>query len=258
MAEKSTLSYLIGKEMPNVPYISIPEKIRQYAQNDSESVAHVYIDGKTFEKEYLTFVNIDNTASQLAKGLRKLGIVKGDIVILGLYNVPDWMIAMVGIQICGAIPLLFHFDCKDGSDLKNVLEKIGDRGKAVIFSAGRDGRNIEIMNNVFNTGKEKGEIVAQSYPNCRWSIMTSDSQHEKHLSIDDICKLGQKEPEIPFTWIDPEDTAAIFLTSGSTGSPKLIPHSHFSLIVLGYQSVFAHGANSKSLFNDRPFGWIEG
>ena len=71
------------------------------------------------------------------------------------------MTSMVGIQMCGAIPLLFHFDCKDGSDLQNVLEKIGDRGKAVIFSSGRDGRNIEIMNNVFNTGKEKGEIVAQ-------------------------------------------------------------------------------------------------
>ena len=76
--------------------------------------------------------------------------------------------------------------------------------------------------------------------------------------MDEICKLDQMESKKPFPWIDPEDTAAIFLTSGSTGSPKLIPHSHFSLMVLGLQSVFAHGANSKSLFNDRPFSWIEG
>ena len=258
MNENSTFSYLNGKDMPEVPYTSIPEMIRKHAKNESESVAHLYINGKTFEEEHLTFTNIDDMARRFARGLRKLGIVKDDIVILGLYNVPDWMISMVGIQICGAIPLLFHFDCKDGSDLQNVLEKIGDRGKAVIFSSGRDGRNIEIVNNVFNTGEEKGEIVAQSFPNCRWSILSADSQHEKHLSMDEICKVGQMEPEIPFPWIDPEDTAAIFLTSGSTGSPKLIPHSHFSLIVLGYQSVFAHGANSKSLFNDRPFGWIEG
>ena len=253
MVDTSEYSYLRSKEVPDVPYITIPEMIWQHSQANSESVAHVYINGETFEKYYLTFENIHKSATRFAKGLRKLGILKDDIVILGLDNVPEWMTAMVGIQMSGAIPLLFQFDHKDGTDLKYVLGKVGERGKALIFNAGRNDRNIEILKNVFKIGKEKGQFFADSFASCKWSLLISNGPSDEYLSLDDVCEMGSLESDVTLPLLYPDDFAAIFLTSGSTGQSKLIPHSHSAIMVMGFHSVIAHGDSSITLFNDRPF-----
>ena len=58
---------------------------------------------------------------------------------------------------------------------------------------------------------------------------------------------------------EPEDTAAIFCSSGSTGPPKLIPWSHKNLIAATV-SMFeaAEISYGEPFFYDRTFGWFGG
>ena len=255
-AECSEYSYIRTDESLDVPYTTIPEIILRHSKRDPKSVAHVYINWETFEKEYLTFADIYRSATSFARGLKHLGIEKGDIVALGTDNTQEWMTVLVGAQLCGAAPLMFNFNLKDGSDLDSLLTKAGHRCKAIVFARGRNDKNVSIINNILKKGNGKGEILHPSLPNLKWSISMTKGQQDDHFSVDEICKMGDTEVTLPY--IDPEDVAAIFLTSGSTGTPKAILHTHYSMLVTGFYWSTAYGNLNSSLFNDRPFSWIGG
>ena len=240
----------------DAPYTTIPDMIRRHAEKDPESVAHVYINWQTFEVEHLTYIEIYKSAARFAKGLVRLGIAKTDIVALGMDNTPEWMTAFVGILMCGAIPLMFAFNLNDGSDIEETLIKAGHRCKAVIFSEGPENRNVSIADKIFKKETEKGKISHSSLPELMWSILMSVGIKSDHYNIEDICQMGNPEVELPS--VDPEDVAAIFLTSGSTGSPKQIPHTHYFLMITGLYWSILHGRSCTTIFNDRPFGWLGG
>ena len=256
MEDHSELSYLRNDDPIDVPYTTIPAMVKWHVNRDPRTVAQVYIDWKTFEKEQLTFSEMYNSATKFALGLVKLGIKKGDTVALGADNTQEWMAAMLGIQMSGAIVMNFLFDRKDGSDIVSLIDRVGDKCKAIAFSAGFNDRNIAIVNNAIQQDPEKGHISLPSLPSLKWSILISDCKTEAHLTVGDICKMGSSEVQLPP--IDPEDVAVIFLTSGSTGSSKLIPYTHFSLLKTGKNFGIIYGKSSQNLFNDRVFGWIVG
>ena len=245
-----------SKEAMDAPYTTIPDMIRRHAEKDPESVAHVYVNWQTFDVEYLTYTDIYKSAARFARGLDRLGIAKADIVALGMDNTPEWMTAYVGTLMCGAIPLMFAFNLHDGSDIEATLIKAGNRCKAIIFSAGPENRNLSIADKIFQKETEKGKIYNSSLPELKWSILMSVGIKSDHYNIEEICKMGDLEVELPC--VDPEDVAAIFLTSGSTGSPKQIPHTHYFMMITGLYWSILHGRSSKTIFNDRPFGWLGG
>ena len=238
------------------PYTSIPEMVRRHSLRDSEAVAHVYINWQTFKKEYLTFKDIYQSASKFARGLMKIGINKGDIVALVTEDIPEWMSALVGIQMCGAIPLMFTFNLNDGSDVISLLAKAGGKCKAIIFTAGPNNSHISIINNICQRGAEKGRVECPSLQSLSWGILMAESNQSEYLTIDELSNMGDGGAELPV--IDPEDVAAIFRTSGSTGTPKLIPHSHFSILIAGWYYAIGYGLSNKTLYNDRLFSWISG
>ena len=256
MEESSEYSYLRNNAPLDVPYTTIPEMIRRHSQRDSESVAQVFINWKTFEKEYLTFADIYQSASKFARGLMKIGINKEDIVAMVTEDIPEWTSALVGIQMCGAIPLMFTFNLNDGSDVISILAKAGEKCRAIIFTAGPNNNHISIVSNICQRGVEKGRVECSSFPSLTWGIMMAENKSRDYLSIDEISNMGGDSAELPV--IDPEDVSAIFRTSGSTGTPKLIPHSHYAILITGWFYALGYGLSNKTLYNDRLFSWMAG
>ena len=256
MDDYSEYSYLRNDEPVEVPYTTIPATILRHSRSDEKSVAHTYINWETFEKEQVTFTEIYQKAKIFAEGLVKIGIEKGDIVALGSDNTPEWIIAMVGIQMSGAVPLMFLFNLKDGSDIEQQLLKVQDKCKAICFTAGYNDNNISVMDSKYHGVTERGRITSPSLPNLKWAIVLSDIDNKDYITMAEVCKMGNSESLLPY--IDPDDVAAIFRSSGSMGSPKLIPHTHMSLLMTGFYHSLGFGRSSRTLLNDRPFNWIAG
>ena len=256
MEDSSEYSYLRNNDSLDVPYTTIPEMIRRHSQRDSESVAQVFIDWKTFEKEYLTFTDIYQSASKFARGLMKIGIDKGDIVALVTEDIPEWTSTLVGIQMSGAIPLMFTFNLNDGSDVISILGKAGQRCKAIVFTTGSNNNHISIVNNICQRGADKGRVYCSSLPSLTWGILIAERKNRDFFTVDELSNMGDDGNELPFIY--PDDVAAIFRTSGSTGTPKLIPHSHYALLITGWFYALGYGLSNRTLYNDRQFSWMAG
>jgi long-chain acyl-CoA synthetase len=161
-----------------------------------------------FKERTLTNVETQNFADQFANGLRRLGIQKGDRVMVCLPNCPEVLIAYQAITRAGAIivPVMFMLHPKE---LHYIALNSG--AKAVITSS-------YVLQNV-----EKSLEGLPSRP----EVIVADRP------TDDLTKnfydVMVQEDDAVLDDVTPEDTAVILYTSGTTGNPKGVILTHKNL-----------------------------
>ncbi|KAK3094018.1 hypothetical protein FSP39_023003 [Pinctada imbricata] len=235
-------------------YQTIPDMIKQHSEN-ANFVAQIYFDWQTQTKESLKYSTINDRSKDFARGLIKLGIGKGDVVGIGADNIPEWMFATVGVQMCGAIPLNFVVQRTDGKDVQDIMTVAGDACKAVIIPTGKDDVNVSVVEQLFSFGPGKGQVNSEVLPSVKWAILMSlQHTHDKMLTMTDVMT----KDEVTLPLVDPDDVAGLFMTSGTTGSSKLVSHSHSNLLMVGAQFQIIYGPGNNRPFNDRSFCWLGG
>ncbi|KAK3102104.1 hypothetical protein FSP39_008780 [Pinctada imbricata] len=232
MERNAEISYLRSREPLDVPYMTIPELIRHHAEKTPESIAQVCIDWETFERKTMTFNDLYTQATRVAKGLQRFGLRKGDFVAIGTDNCPEWMLSVIGVLMCGAVSIFFTFDRIDGEDVKSVLSKVGDKCKVFIFPKGKNDCYVPIVNKLFEQHQEKEKVTCEYAKSIEVAIAMTLETDSSFFCLDTLMNLDAFDGS--FTNSSPEDIACIFMTSGSTGQPKLIPHSHLSIIGAGF------------------------
>ncbi|KAK3093803.1 hypothetical protein FSP39_020412 [Pinctada imbricata] len=256
MASGACSSYMRGDGLrTNVRiYNTIPDVVKQYSL-DKDRIAQIYIDWQSGEKETLLYKTIYDNAKRFACGLMKQGIRKGDIIGIGTDNIQEWMFATVGVQMCGAIPLHFVFQRIDGKDIEDILTVAGDACKAIILPPGKDDVNVSVLEQIFSFGTDKGSISSNALPSMQFAVILS-MQHtnDKIFNMSDV--MTKEEVELP--QLDPDDAAGLFMTSGTTGSSKLVIHSHRNMLIFGHHAQIIYGLDNDKPFNDRSFCWLGG
>jgi long-chain acyl-CoA synthetase len=161
-----------------------------------------------FKERTLTNVETKNLADQFTNGLRRLGIQKGDRVMVCLPNCPEVLISYQGITRAGAIivPVMFMLHPKE---LHYIALNSG--AKAVITSS-------YVLQNV-----EKSLEGLPSRPEVLVVDRPTDNQTKNFYDV-----MDQSNSTLPDD-IKPEDTAVILYTSGTTGNPKGVLLTHKNL-----------------------------
>lgn len=203
--------------------------------------ALIYEDGEEV-REY-TNREIAKEATQLAAGIRKLGIEKGDRVIVMMINCPEVIISYQAIARAGGIiipvlPLL------KGPEVRYIAEN--SAAKAVITSAlllpllRNTLANVPTMKHIISTGVE-GEEHDESKPytvHAYKDIVASGAAYaDRYLEALEGVPLS------------PGDTAVILYTSGTTGHPKGVVLTHRNIV-----SNAVAGRGSGSIEEEEPAG----
>ncbi len=161
--------------------------------------------------EKQTYAGFDRRANQLANGLRRLGIRRGDHVAVLMYNCPQMLESMFACfkAGCGAVPINFRLHPREFAFIIDHSE-----AKAVLVSPEFVGPLREVSGllsrspRVIATAGAGGEVI----------------DYEELLAAE--------SGEFDDADVGPEEVAWLFYTSGTTGQPKGAMLTHRNLLAM--------------------------
>ena len=160
----------------------------------------------------LTWLTFDRQANQLARALMALGITKGDRVVHLMTNCIEWLPIYFGILRTGAwaVPLNFRFESPTILRCANLAQ-----ARVMIFGP----EFIERIERV----KTELDAFVETY-------IYAGPQDQKPGYALNYSDLIQEYPvEDPGVEINITDAAALYFTSGTTGTPKAALLTHRNL-----------------------------
>src|SRR5215207_8257879 len=142
----------------------------------------------------------------LAHGLTRAGVSRGDHVVLLAPSRPEWMVACLAIVGAGAVATPVDVQLGD-----EVLGRVVDHsGAEFIFTTVEQIMRLEHLEGTF---KPKPILL---------DVGEEDPRSWRHL-------LASGERDAQLARPQPQQKAALFYTSGTTGAPKGVPLSHDNL-----------------------------
>lgn len=175
----------------------------------------------TFMDTTLSFAQINGAANQVANGLTKLGIGKGDKVALSCFNLPYFPIIYFGILKAGATVVPLSVLLKKDEIAYHLQDS---DAKAYFCFVGTEDLPMGQM----------GQAGFQETATCEHFFMIMPKA-EMPSSIEGTKTLGSlmasQSPVFETIPTSAEDTAVIIYTSGTTGRPKGAELTHSNLML---------------------------
>ncbi|MBW2963965.1 acetate--CoA ligase [Candidatus Woesearchaeota archaeon] len=190
----------------NAGYNAIDRHVDTWRKN---KVALYWI-GDTEEKKY-TFLEMSQLSNQFANALVKQGVKKGDRVFIFLERIPELYISFISVLKTGAIAgTLFAAFQKEA-----LLDRLRDSGASIIITS--------------PTLKPRIDDIKKSLPDLKAVIVTGEFNPGKgELSYNELVK-GQST-KFRTREMAPKDKAYMLYTSGTTGKPKGVVHTHYDIV----------------------------
>ncbi|HOA54181.1 MAG: class I adenylate-forming enzyme family protein [Acetivibrionales bacterium] len=176
----------------------------------------------------MTWRVFDEKANRMANLLIKRGIKKGEKVAILLMNCLEWLPIYFGILKAGAIavPLNFRYTAEEIRYCLDLSDTV-----ALVFGPEFIGR----LENIYD-----------QIPKVRMLFFAGEGRPSFAESYDRLT--ANCCSEAPDVEISDDDDAAIYFSSGTTGFPKAILHSHRSLVSACITEQKHHGQTREDNF----------
>ncbi len=237
----------------NIVHNAIDRHLKSWRRN---KVAIIW-EGEPGDVRTFSYHALNREVSKFANILKSMGVKKGDIVTIYMPRIPEQVFAMLACAKIGAA----HSVVYGGFSVEALAERIEDAQSRVLITA--DGGWLK--GKIIELKKIADEAMSRQPTNEHCIVVRRTGQEVfmesgRDYWYHDLMSLPVANPHCETEEMDAEDTLFILYTSGTTGRPKGVLHTHG-----GYQ-VYTH-TTLLSVFDikdeDRWWcaadaGWITG
>lgn len=208
----------------NIVHNALDRHVRTATRNK----AALIFEGEKGDTRVYTYQQLHYEVSKFASIMRAMGIQKGDRVTIYMGRVPELMIAMLACAKIGAI----HSVVYGGFSTEALHERIEDSQSKLLVTcdgAWLRGKIVELKKIADDAVERAGTIqtVICVKRTGQEVEMVSGRDHWYH----DLMNLPIADPKAATEVMDAEDPLYILYTSGTTGKPKAILHTHGGYMV---------------------------
>ncbi len=214
-------------------------------------------EGEAGDHRTFSYHALNREVCKFASVLKALGTVKGDRVTIYLPRIPELIIAMLACAKIGAI----HSVVYGGFSVEALHGRIMDSHSKLAITADGGWLNGKIVRL-----KDMMDEALQRSPTVEHVIVVKRTaqevtmEPERDLWYHDLMSLPIASPKCETEVMDAEDPLYILYTSGTTGKPKAVLHTHGGYMV----GIYATLRDAFDLKEDDRWwctadpGWVTG
>ena len=229
--------------------LNFTENLLRY--RDDKIAIHFY--GEDGTQSSLSYRELHDQVSRLARSMREIGIVKNDRVAGFMPNIPETIITMLATASIGAI----WSSCSPDFGIKGVLDRFQQIEPKLIFAADGylyNGKTIDCLSKLKN--------ILTYLPSIKKTIIvpfTGDSNTnvtKNSMLWNDF--LHKDSGDIIFEQLPFDHPLYIMYSSGTTGLPKSIVHSAGGTLIQHLKELKLHTdlTQNDKIFYFTTCGWM--
>jgi len=186
-----------------------------------------------------TYAGYRARASAVAQGLMALGLQKGDHIAVWAVNLPEWLLLQMAAAKAGLVLVTINPALR-AYEVEYILKQ-GDVQALFFMARIRDHDCLETVRTLTAPGESNGQVISERLPRLRSVCLLGAAPAGllgqstwRPILFSEMVEGGsaisveqQRERQAS---VKPHDTAMIQYTSGTTGFPKGVMMSHYSIV----------------------------
>ncbi len=181
-----------------------------------------------------TYQEFNEICRKAAKGLIKLGIVKGEQLAAWSTNTPEWLVTQFATGKMGAVLVTVNTNYRT-TELEYLLKQ-SDTTTIILMDARKDSSFIDMVYEIVPElrNSEPGKLECRRLPFLKNVIVLGEKKYPGTISWDDLMKLGEQVSDQELIErmesLRPDDVINMQYTSGTTGFPKGVMLTHNNIV----------------------------